>query len=417
MPPFTVLSDTDVQSILHGLTPAEAQSLATVLEDAFIEYSCHGDAQHQPHRSVTTRPIAAHPDESTTSPSTSTTTSSATSLFMPATTPRHLGVKIVGIAATASESSSSSAKSTQRDDSTQQQTKKPPPPGLKSILTLCTATGQPLGVLNAAELTGFRTALGSMLLYRLRRNTQKVVVFGAGKQAEWHIRLAVLLRGADIQEIVIVNGNKDRAKGLVDKLTGGGGKWPEGIALRVFRPNSDGSGGDGGDGLEDLVVDADVLFFTTPSKTPLFPARYLLSDRARQKTRYFGAIGSYQLDMAEIDPELIAAVGGEQGLDAPFASQVWQGQIVVDSREACVHEAGEFVKSGLSPEKWLDVGQVVTNLRAGGGFGDHQAMSTWLEDGFVIYKSVGVGIMDVAIGSELLGLAQKKVVGTTIESF
>lgn len=387
MPPLTVLSDTDLQSILHSLTPTDAQSLATTLEDAFIQYSCHGDAVHQPHRSVLTRPIDASAEDSG--------SSTATSIFMPATTPREIGVKIVGIASPPS--------------SQQSQQQQAPKPGLKSILTLCTATGQPTGILNAAELTGFRTALGSMLLYRLRKDTSRIVVFGAGKQAEWHIRLAVLFRGADIKHITIVNGNKDRAKSLLDKLSAQQ-SWPKEITLDLFSPDTE--DGDGAAGLEDLVVDADVLFFTTPSKTPLFPARYLLTDRALQKTRYFGAIGSYTLEMGEIDPELITAIGQTES-SAPFAEQVWDGHIVVDSREACIQEAGEFVKSGLSPEKWLDVGQVVERLRKG----RDGNMRKWLESGLVVYKSVGVGIMDISVGTALLGLATEKGVGTTVADF
>jgi len=396
MPPLTILSDTDVQAILHSLTPTDANSLATTLEDAFIQSSCHGDASYQPHRSVLTRPIAAENQGSTNSTSTGSSGSTATSIFMPATTPREMGVKIIGIAQPPSSQQ-------------QQQQQNVPKPGLKSILTLCTAMGQPTGVLNAAELTGFRTALGTMLLYRLRKETSKIVVFGAGKQAEWHIRLAVLFRGADIKHITIVNGNKDRAKSLVDKLSTQE-SWPKEITLDLFSPKT----GDGGEaaGLEDLVVDADVLFFTTPSKIALFPARYLFTDRARQKTRYFGAIGSYTLEMGEIDPELITAIG-QTDSSAPFAGQVWDGHIVVDSREACLHEAGEFVKSELSPEKWLDVGQVTERLRKG----DESDMRKWLETGFVVYKSVGVGVMDISIGSALLGLAHERGVGTTVADF
>ncbi|KXJ91859.1 hypothetical protein Micbo1qcDRAFT_223957 [Microdochium bolleyi] len=385
MAPLTILTDSDVQAILHGITPAEAEHLATALEDAFIQYSCHGDAQYQPHRSVISRE-----------------TTGATSIFMPATTAQNIGVKIVGVGGQPRETPTTTDSSA-TDGGGGGVGGGKPVAGLKSVLTLCDSAGQPVGVLNAAELTGFRTALGSMLLYRLRQMTEKVVVFGAGKQAEWHIRLAVLLRGKDIREVTIVNRNKERTRQLLDKLSK---SWPSHIELGAFSE-------DGGSGLEQLIVDADVLFFTTPSKTPLFPASYLLSDKARQKARYLGAIGSYTLEMGEIDPALISAVG-EQGASAPFSSQVWQGHIVVDSREACLHEAGEFVKSELKPEKWLDVGQVTDMLRQGR---QDKEMKEWLESGFVIYKSVGVGIMDIAIGNQLLELARTKNVGTSIGNF
>jgi hypothetical protein len=41
----------------------------------------------------------------------------------------------------------------------------------------------------------------------------------------------------------------------------------------------------------------------------------------------------------------------------------------------------------------------------------------WLRDGNVVYKSVGVGLMDLAVGNHLVKVAREKGVGTTIENF
>lgn len=46
---------------------------------------------------------------------------------------------------------------------------------------------------------------------------------------------------------------------------------------------------------------------------------------------------------------------------------------------------------------------------------DH--MTRWLSDGNVIYKSVGMGLMDLVVGGDLVALAREKKVGTTIPSF
>lgn len=48
---------------------------------------------------------------------------------------------------------------------------------------------------------------------------------------------------------------------------------------------------------------------------------------------------------------------------------------------------------------------------------DGKQMSRWLSRGNVIYKSVGLGLMDLCIGAELVRLAGAKGVGTTIEDF
>lgn len=45
------------------------------------------------------------------------------------------------------------------------------------------------------------------------------------------------------------------------------------------------------------------------------------------------------------------------------------------------------------------------------------SMSKWLSDGNVIYKSVGMGLMDLVVGGDLVTLAKEKGAGTTISSF
>jgi hypothetical protein len=46
---------------------------------------------------------------------------------------------------------------------------------------------------------------------------------------------------------------------------------------------------------------------------------------------------------------------------------------------------------------------------------DH--LSRWLQGGNVIYKSVGLGLMDLTVGMHLIGFAKEKGVGTHIEGF
>ncbi|CAN9083314.1 unnamed protein product [Alternaria alternata] len=359
---FTILSDADVQTLLHNISQSDVQELASALNQALIQYSCNDELPYQPHRANVTRP------------------NGQVSLFMPATTPSSIGVKMVGVAPS--------------------QTPPPgekPKPALRSVLTICDELGQAVGVLNAAELTAFRTSLGSMLLYRYRKKTENIIVFGAGKQAEWHIRLAILLKGDDIRKITIVNRSSARAKDLVDSLTQS--KVGSHIKMEVFEEKEN--------GLEDLITEADVMFCTTPSTSPLFPASYLLSDSGLSKSRFISAIGSYRLDMQEIDPELLKHITNPSG---PFASQVHQGYITVDSIKGCMDEAGELVAAGLKPEQMLEAGKI-------DGLREDEGVQKWLEEGFVVYKSVGVGIMDIAIGKSLMDLAAEKGVGVHLDSF
>lgn len=45
------------------------------------------------------------------------------------------------------------------------------------------------------------------------------------------------------------------------------------------------------------------------------------------------------------------------------------------------------------------------------------AMATWLGEGNVVYKCVGMGLMDLVVGGGLITLAREKGVGTTIPNF
>ncbi|EUC44773.1 hypothetical protein COCMIDRAFT_5909 [Bipolaris oryzae ATCC 44560] len=357
---FTVLSDADIRSLLCNLDPADAENLTSQLNQALSQYSCNDEAPYQPHRAQVTRPDGQ------------------VSLFMPATTPSSIGVKIVGVAPS--------------------QTPPPgekPKPALKSVLTICDELGQAVGVLNAAELTAFRTALGTMLLYRYRKSTQNIVVFGAGKQAEWHIRLALLLKSNDISKITIVNRSRARADQLVGSLTRAG--LSSHIQIKVFEGDEE--------PLKSLVKESHVIFCTTPSTTPLFPASYLASEA--DKPRFISAIGSYRLDMQEIDPDLLSQITSPSGL---FASQVHNACIAVDSIKGCMDEAGELVKADIATERMIEVGKI-------DGLRQDDGVKRWLEQGLVVYKSVGVGVMDIAIGKALLELSGEKGVGVRVDSF
>lgn len=44
-------------------------------------------------------------------------------------------------------------------------------------------------------------------------------------------------------------------------------------------------------------------------------------------------------------------------------------------------------------------------------------LARWLRDGTVVFKSVGLGLMDLVVGMHLVKMAQKKNVGTQVEGF
>lgn len=371
---FTILTEPDIGQIFDTLDPTQLTGFIDALEHALAEYSCRDGVSYQSERAAVTRP------------------GGQVSLFMPATTEDMIGVKIVGV------------RPSDKIPSTREGQK--PEPGLKSVLTLCDAQGQAIGVLNAAGLTAFRTSLGSMLLFRFRKDVENIVVFGAGKQALWHIRLAILLRGQDIRKITIVNRSTARTEDLITELHSQKVALPSHIVVGKFE-----GGADRNTALKSLVLDADAIFCTTPSTEPLFPASFLTSQEAHKKSRYISAIGSYRLDMQEIDPPLFQTITDSSNT-LPFPTYKG-GVIAVDSIEGCLKEAGELVKAGVPVEKMLEVGAVLQEKATSGA----SELSTWLQEGLVVYKSVGVGVMDLAIGQHLLTVAASRNIGLRVEDF
>jgi ornithine cyclodeaminase/alanine dehydrogenase-like protein (mu-crystallin family) len=117
------------------------------------------------------------------------------------------------------------------------------------------------------------------------------------------------------------------------------------------------------------------------------------------------------------------------------------GAIVVDSVEACLKEAGELIQAGLGGREVVELGELVmlkkdaerkrlesqnsfdsAGVELGGRKGskteeDDGGLRDWLERGNVIYKSVGLGLMDVVVGGDLVRLADSMGVGTRIDRF
>ncbi|KAK9774294.1 putative Quinate/shikimate 5-dehydrogenase/glutamyl-tRNA reductase domain-containing protein [Seiridium cardinale] len=386
---LTVLTDGDVKKLLVKLTSEEISSLFSALGSGFVGYSIGQENQYQCHRQGVTRP------------------GGPTMLFMPATLPRGSSVKVVGVPPPRTESSGPQSKP------------------IVGAIMICDNDGRAVGLINAAETTAFRTSLGSILLYQFRERTEHIVVFGAGKQALWHLRLALVLKSTDIRTVTIVNRSIQRSQGLIDRLREmdgeGGSTTTANIAFSLVDASTDSTPGYQ-DRLRDLVQQADTIFCTTPSTSPLFPAEWLTSAEGRQKTRFISAIGSYKLDMQEIDPTLLRAVTTDPesnfpGLYRPKEKPSENGGIlVVDSREACALEAGELVKAEIKEEDLVEVGELL-QIQEHGGSEEKKQLAAWLKNGSVIYKSVGIGLMDLAIGGALLELAASGGVGVKVDDF
>ena len=237
--PLTVLSNSDVHSLLLTLTRDDILELQHNLAEALRDYSTGtqestgGCSANQPQRIAV--PAA----------------NKQTTLFMPASTNTSRGIKIVTLVSAPVPSPTPSL-SKLSIDSPRSASPTPKSPSIASSrssttlasytsslssvpsadpsvassqttvprgsLTLLTSSGLPYAFLDAEELTAFRTALASTIIFNRRSSVHSITVFGAGLQAKWHIRLALILRGSQIHHVDIINRSFTRAKALMHEF-------------------------------------------------------------------------------------------------------------------------------------------------------------------------------------------------------
>ena len=114
--------------------------------------------------------------------------------------------------------------------------------------------------------------------------------------------------------------------------------------------------------------------------------------------------------MQEIDPDLLQHVANPAS--ASSYPSYKGGTIAVDSIEGCLNEAGELVKAAIPVQKMMELGKI---LQAKSQSGDDELVQ-WLERGFLVYKSVGIGVMDLATGHHLLSQAGSHSIGLHLDS-
>jgi ornithine cyclodeaminase/alanine dehydrogenase-like protein (mu-crystallin family) len=310
---------------------------------------------------------------------------------------------------------------------------------IRGSLTLMDRLGNTTGLINAEEVTAFRTALASTMLLKKRQSVHDLTVFGAGKQAYWHIRLAMLLRPEEIHHLNIITRNFETARQCIMRLYNPqpddpnyinpiGEKYNSKTKKNILTPMHT----EYERLLKDYVRSSNVIFCTTPSTSPLFPASYLINPEGRKKGRYIACIGSYKPHMVELHPDVLRyAVAPHHEHKHFHKRQKEGGAVIVDTVSGCLKEAGEVIQAKLMPDQVVELGELFmlkreaearlaakgAKMEGGCAFQENPGMMEWLTRGNVIYKSVGLGLMDVVVGNELVIKARERGIGTFIEDF
>lgn len=348
-----ILSEPDVAKIFRSLTQSQCHEFITELGKALVAISAESKPTvpasdkliHQPLRTV----FATKGDN--------------TCIFMPVSNTETTGIKCVTVA----------------------------PGGIQGVINIFSPDGRLQGLLAAAEITAFRTALASMTLFVRSRGIKKenILVFGSGRQAEWHARLALLLYPDQIRRVVFVNRGRARLDEMErDVFRDLRARYPD-ITISTLA-KEDAAHYD--EALLRELQSCDVIFSCTPSLQPNFSFSALQSV---PKSRFISMIGSYKPPMHEIDTDTLLSGGGK---------------IYVDSKSACLEESGELITAQVQEDQLTEMGDLL------GSLGPDEAIDIPARAN-VIYKCVGMGLMDLVIGKKVLDVGAGHGLGTHVDGF
>ncbi|KAJ5776320.1 uncharacterized protein N7511_001331 [Penicillium nucicola] len=349
-----ILSEPDVAHIFRSLSQEQCHTFIDTLSNALVAITREASPQiqasdrliHQPLRTVFT------------------TKKNNTCIFMPVSDTETTGIKVVTVGEA----------------------------GIQGVINVFNPEGRLQGLLAAAEVTAFRTALATMTLFVRCTTIRKdhVVVFGCGRQAEWHARLALLLYPEQIRSVTFVNRGRERLGEFEEDVV---------VGLRRVYPAVDfemlameGNGGYQG-ALAAVLGAADVIFSCTPAVQPNFGWEVL---EAKPKRRFISLIGSYKPHMREIDTRTLLS----------------GGKVYVDSKVACLEEAGELIEAKVREDQLIEMGDLLGAKT--GVMEDAVDVPTGCN---VVYKCVGMGLMDLVVGKQVLDVGAEMGLGTHVSGF
>lgn len=220
------------------------------------------------------------------------------------------------------------------------------------VMVIDPETGRPIALIDGESLTALRTGAAGGLAAELfsRKDSKIIALFGAGIQGGSQLKAAMTVRA--IETIHIYDPNQEACEKLLQEVQRWQPAAPE-IHIATSPKNA--------------VENADIVITATPSKVPVFEGKNL------KPGTHVTAVGAFTPEMMEIDDYTVKTAS-----------------VYVDSREACLAESGEIIRS--NPKIVAEIGEVVN--------GDKPARQDPFEITF--FKSVGLATQDAAAASAVL---------------
>jgi ornithine cyclodeaminase len=273
----------------------------------------------------------------------------AVTLFMPARVAGDLGAKVVSVFP------------------------RNPARGLETVqgvlLLVDATTGQPLALMDAAQLTALRTGAVAGLATDLLAlpDARTAAILGSGVQAGTQLLAVCAVR--PIERVRVFSRSPEHVEAFIRRMQ------PQ--VQAVLLPASSAA---------EAVREADVVCAATTSASPVLAGADLRAGA------HVNGVGSYTTAMQEVDEDTVRRAG----------------KVVVDNRAAALAEAGDVViplRRGLiGADDLVELGAVVA--------GSHPGRTA--PDAVTFFKSVGLAVQDVAAGAEVLRRARALGLGTEV---
>lgn len=234
-------------------------------------------------------------------------------------------------------------------------------------------TGRPLAVMDGTYLTALRTGAASGVATDLlaRQDARVAAIFGAGTQAR--TQLLAICEVRDIETVWIYSRTRKRIEAFIQEMRGQG-RIPQDLRIASTPAQA--------------VRQADIICTATTSSSPVFDGHDL------KPGAHINAIGSFTPQMQEVDETTIRRAS----------------KLVVDSREACLAEAGDLIiplRKGLISDEdiYAELGEIAAGLKPG----------RERDEELTYFKSVGNAVQDVSVARKVLDEAVKRGLGVEVE--
>ncbi len=244
------------------------------------------------------------------------------------------------------------------------------PGSLGEVLLIDGNTGQIKALIDGTYVTAIRTAAasGSAFDFFGNKDSRIGALLGTGSQAM--LQLEAMLTARPIKEVRVAARNFERTKKFVEEAKSELASY--GAEITAYEDT------------DESVANADLVTLVTVSETPVCNAKSFKPGCT------ISAVGSYTPDMQELDPLVFEK----------------SGKIYFDSEDAVLAESGDIIKpmeAGILRKEMFtgDIGDYILGTIPG----------RESEDEIVIFKNVGIGILDLVAASEIYDKAKEKGIG------